>query len=792
MPSPLHLLRDLAIGWKLGAATAGALGLLAGVAWFALDRLDAIAALQTDVAAASEAEQRVREGALAAADMRVVSAVLPFRQSIGSVKETLESADQRHRQARDSLTHSRAIVIDPADLALLDQAIAQMDASRDVVTRQAALRREMLIGRQKNLFQARPTFEGALKTVTEEVASGGAVLSGVEAVRQAGGAASTGDANRPGVKEIGAYQLAMSRVFSGAIMFMATANGTAANDVRDSAETAEKNMDALLSGDIPAAVRDDAQVVRTLGRGIGRAALALLDQTRQLDDLTTGEMEQTSLAARRAFDAVVASFAARMEAASQRARDGRDEARATMIRFIGGVALLLLISGLATTFAIAAPIRRLTRDVRAIADGETATPVRGTARRDETGRMAEAVERLRGVMRQTFVQAQMIQDVPVGVMTAGAASDHPIQYLNAEAARLMDGIRAHLPVPAASLIGQSLDLFARVAGASPLAAGPGAPPAHVRLNFGDETMHLRVSSLRDPHGAYMGPMVIWRRLTDEVRAAERFERGMGGIAHAIGEAAGGLHDAAGIMSEATAQSGQRAIAVTTASNAAAAHVAQAAAGAEQLARSVEEIARQVGVSTGIAARAVREAEDTDRSVSGLSEAAGKIGEVVALIGDIAARTNLLALNATIEAARAGEAGKGFAVVAGEVKTLATQTARATRDIADQIASMRDATSAAAAALRSIGETIQRMNAIALVIAGAVQQQGEAARDITQSVRSAAQGTAAVSGNIAVVTEAVTDTGQRARAVLESAAVLSGQAAVLKTEVSAFLEGMRAA
>jgi hypothetical protein len=78
-------------------------------------------------------------------------------------------------------------------------------------------------------------------------------------------------------------------------------------------------------------------------------------------------------------------------------------------------------------------------------------------------------------------------------------------------------------------------------------------------------------------------------------------------------------------------------------------------------------------------------------VEGLLEATQKIGEVMGLIQNIAAQTNLLALNATIEAARAGEAGRGFAVVASEVKALATQTAKATEEIADQIQTIRDAT-----------------------------------------------------------------------------------------------------
>jgi methyl-accepting chemotaxis protein len=788
---PLRLFRDLPVAMKLGCSIVGAVSLLASVSWFALDRLATVGASLDDLAAQGTTARQVREGVSAATELRVVSAALPNRQTIAQVKSELERAEQQHDLARAALLRTRESTADPADRDLLDRSLAGLDATLEAVRHQAGVRRDMLASRQKNLFQARPVFEAALRTLITEVASGSASRGGVDSVREGGTAAVT-DNNAPGMKEIDAYQLAMSRVFAGAIMYMATGNGSAANDVRDSVAAAETSMSGLLASEAPDAVKSDSRVVGTIGQAACRAALELIDQTKRLEAITNDEVEQASQAMQKMIDALSNSFAAHARATADRAGQGRREAAWTLTCFIGAVAVLMILMGSFIASMIVGPIKGLARAVRAIADGETATAVTGTEARDEVGQMARAVEALRGIMRQTFVQAQMIQEIAVGVMTAEPDGAHRIQYLNAEARRIMATIREHLPVAPEALEGQGLDVFDRASGQTVIVTDPASLPHRAQLVVGEESLELNISALHDSHGVYVGPMVTWHQRTDQVRLAARFEQTVGAIARTVGDAAGGMRDAARTMTEVAGDAEQRTMAVTTASEQAAVHVATAAAGAEELAVSVNEIGRQVAESARIAGQAVREARATDSSVGGLSEAAGRIGEVVKLIGDIAARTNLLALNATIEAARAGEAGKGFAVVASEVKELATQTARATGDIAAQIASMRDATGHAVTALRSIGETIQRMNEIAVAIAGAVEEQGAATREIAQAVQQAAMGTTEVNDNIVVVNEAVTGTGLRAAEVLEAATELTSQAEALKTEVSRFLADIRRA
>jgi len=274
--------------------------------------------------------------------------------------------------------------------------------------------------------------------------------------------------------------------------------------------------------------------------------------------------------------------------------------------------------------------------------------------------------------------------------------------------------------------------------------------------------------------------------------ADQFENGVKTVVETVSAAATQMHQtAAGMVATAddtSRQAGNAAEAAETAS----VNVDGAASAAHELSQSISEIARQVTESATIAAKAANEAERTDSTMRELNEAASRIGAVLDLISDIAGQTNLLALNATIEAARAGEAGKGFAVVASEVKQLASQTAKATDQIAGQIGAMQQATGEAVSAIRSIGQTIGRLNDIAASIAAAVEEQGAATSEIARNVQQAAGGTAQASQNIGQVRTAAGQTGQSAQEVLSVAQEVSSQTGHLQQQIDRFLSQVRSA
>lgn len=384
----------------------------------------------------------------------------------------------------------------------------------------------------------------------------------------------------------------------------------------------------------------------------------------------------------------------------------------------------------------------------------------------------------------------MLDNMPINVMTCDKDTLE-LNYVNETSKNTLRPLQSLLPVPVDKLEGTCIDVFHKnPSHQRKILSDPANLPFRSKINLGEHILDLQVSAIMDAQGNYIGPMVCWSVVTEQVKMIENFENNVKVVIDQVAAASTEMEASSGSMKDSATEGAEQAATAAAASQESNANMETIASATEEMTSSVDEISSRVAESAKIATAAVEEAGVASQKINELAEAAETIGSIINLITDIASQTNLLALNATIEAARAGDAGKGFAVVASEVKSLANQTANATDDISKQIAAIQEASTEGVTAIEGITSTIETINEIASGIASAVEEQGMATREISRNVQEATIANAEVVKNVDSVNVIVTETGNVASQVMEAAAELSTQAEKLGQESDTFLEHIK--
>lgn len=322
--------------------------------------------------------------------------------------------------------------------------------------------------------------------------------------------------------------------------------------------------------------------------------------------------------------------------------------------------------------------------------------------------------------KETRRLLQMMDKMPINVMTCDPVT-FDINYVNKTSLETIRTIEAHLPIKAHQLLGSSVDAFHK----NPhhqrkLLSDPKNLPWRTNIKVGSETMGLRVSAIVDDEGTYLGPMLTWSLVSDQVTVSE-----------SVGEMITAMDRISGNLSHAAEDMFRLADGAT-------AQTSSVMAAAEEMMASMDDISDRMNDAARISRDATERASMTAEQIHALKEASDRIGSIIGTIQAIADQTKLLALNAAIEAARSGEAGRGFSVVAAEVKSLSEQTGKATEQVKAQIEAMQGATGAALTAIRAIGDVINHLDLHAGAVAASMTQQQAAAQEVVHAISGVSQ------------------------------------------------------
>lgn len=368
----------------------------------------------------------------------------------------------------------------------------------------------------------------------------------------------------------------------------------------------------------------------------------------------------------------------------------------------------------------------------------------------------------------------MMEFMPINVMMCDL--DFNISYLNPKSRETLKSIEKLLPVAADKVLGISIDVFHKnPAHQRKILSDPKNLPYRAKIKLSNETLDLFASPIFDKDKKYIGPMVTWSVITNQVEVMHALEN----TAQQLASASEELSAVATEMSKNANLTSEKSTTAAANSEEVSKGVQSVATNTEEMVASVKEISKSSTEAAGISKEAMKRAQETNTTITHLGEASQEIGNVIKVISSIAQQTNLLALNATIEAARAGDAGKGFAVVANEVKELAKQTAKATEDITNRIGAIQESTKGAVGAIAAISKVIEQINGISMTIAAAVEEQTATTNEVSRVMQESSTAVDGISSTVRAVAQTAQHSSQGASQTLDAAKGLSQLATQLR-------------
>ncbi|WP_299172801.1 methyl-accepting chemotaxis protein [uncultured Brevundimonas sp.] len=443
-----------------------------------------------------------------------------------------------------------------------------------------------------------------------------------------------------------------------------------------------------------------------------------------------------------ALETAMSGAADIIEATAQKNQDAA-EATATTGRLVmigAMIASLLICIGLILggVRGLVAPIRRLTGDLRAMAQGQTEVKLGEARRKDEVGDIARAVVDIQAlIVDRARAEAAQAEQQRLREEQDRVAGDRTREAAAHEQAAVVTGLSRALDALAQA------DLTVRITDSFP----PAYEQLRTNFNAALDGLQQAIGTIAANTGAINA-------------AASEISQAADDLSRRTEQQAASLEETAAALEEVTAT------------------VRATASGAVQAAGVVQAARSDADKSGAVVRDAVAAMGEIERS-------SNEINQIIGVIDEIAFQTNLLALNAGVEAARAGDSGRGFAVVASEVRALAERSAQAAKEIKALISASTTQVGSGVKLVVETGQALDRIVAHVAQIEGLVSE-------ISSSAAEQATGLQQVN---TAVNQMDQMTQQNAAMVEQSTAAshsLSQEADVLNAAVARFRVGAASA